>query len=159
MTRLKALVASLVLALGIGWNPAQALDNDVFAFGIGGTKPVLWKQYEPLLQNAGECLKRQRSDAPVCRQVTDMVAKMMVDAILQASMLNATVQGPVGKFCDADARDFVLKMDSSLLAAYAILLVDDYLKYGSGLYADRLPNTYLGKIVFDALYNKSPCPK
>lgn len=81
----------------------------------------------------------------------------MSDALLQATIVS--VGNPSNdKFCDKYASELVLDKNTSGMAAYAILLVDERLKYGSGLYPS-LQETYIGKIVFDALVTQSPCEK
>ena len=151
LTILGAFVLSLTCQL------VWALENDAFSFGIGGTKPVLWKEYEPLTKSLGACMKDNQWDSPTCRRVQDQSMQMMNDAILQAVMLNVNIQNSSEKFCDKTSTDLVRKHESGQLTAYAFLLVEKRLKYGAGLYGARLPETYLGKIVFDALRDESPC--
>lgn len=134
---------------------AHAKDNDTFAIGIAGTTPILWKDYKPLQDNVGTCLTDNRLETKTCKEVQGRVAHAMSDALLHAVLAN--VGNPANdKFCDEHSDELVRAKDTGAMAAYAILLVDERLKYGSGLYPS-LQDTYVAKIVFDALVAQSPC--
>jgi hypothetical protein len=151
---LRVSIGALLAALSLG-NTAWAASNEAFATGIGGTKPILWRDYKPLQDNAIACMQDDRLETRTCQEVRAQVSSAMTDAFLQANLVNVGKPNSE-KFCDEHARKLVLERDTSAMAAYAMLLVDERLKYGSGLYPS-LQDTYLGKIVFDALVAQSQC--
>jgi hypothetical protein len=137
-------------------NLAIAEDNSSFSLGLAGTQPILWKEYEPLQQNGLECLKDRELESKTCLAVQDRIIHVLSDALLQAEMVNVG-NPPSDKFCDEYTLQLLHSKNTSQMAAYAMLLVDDRIKHGSSLYGSNLSETYLGKIVFDSLLAQSPC--
>ena len=150
---LMAFAATVIVAA-----PVSAQSNSVFAFGIGGTHPILWKDYKPLQDNAFACDKDNAQQTSTCKEVGAKLIRVLSDAFLQAVMVNVGTP-PKDRFCDDYTTKLVESKNVNGMAAYAILLIDDRLKHGSALYGEELPETYVGKIVFDALRAQSPCTK
>lgn len=149
------LLTLLVLCLG----RAHGADNNLFAFGLAGVRPVMWKDYEPLQKDIFACMKNNRSTTPVCERVKDRAANILWDALTHAVLINATSGDKGPYFCDKYGYDLIKEQKFGEGAAYAVLLIDERLKYGSSLYGPRLPSTYLGKLVFDSLVDNNPCKK
>ena len=143
---------SLALAQTVG-----ASDNQTFAFGLAGVRPVTWADYEPIQRDSIACLKDNRMSTPVCEQVFDKGMSILWDAFKHAVLVNALANPDAKRFCDKGAEDIVRNGKVSDGAAYAILLIDERLKYGSSLYGKELPSTYVAKLVFDALMDTKPC--
>lgn len=134
-----------------------AADNKVFAFGLAGTHPVTWADYEPIQRDSIACVKDNRMSTPVCEQVFDKGMRILWDAFRHAVLVNAVSKPDAKRFCDKGAEDIVRNGKTSEGASYAVLLVDARLKYGSSLYGRELPSTYVAKIVFDSLLDSKPC--
>lgn len=134
-----------------------SFDNENFAFGLVGTHPIKWKDYEPLQKNAIACDQEKSNDKGTCQEVQQKVILYAHDAYIQALLANISAPKEE-QFCDESLNELVHKKEVGPMAAIALLAVNDRLKFGSGLYPD-LPNTYLGKIVFDAFVAESPCTK
>lgn len=138
---------------------AHGADNNTFAFGLAGVRPVMWKDYEPLQKDSIACIKDNRSTTPVCERVKDRAANILWDALTHAVLINAASRDKGPYFCDKFANDLIKEQKFGEGAAYAVLLIDERLKYGSSLYGPKLPSTYLAKLVFDALVDNNPCKK
>lgn len=154
---LRGLSVSLALLI---WQPiAVAADNSAFSFGLAGVHPVLWGDFEPLKKNMSSCIADSKMTTPICLKVQEAIAVQLSDALLHAVMVNATAKGTETRFCDAYSLELVKKQRQGDQAAYALLLIEEQIKYGSALYGKDLPGTYLAKLTFDALVNQSPCKK
>jgi hypothetical protein len=139
--------------------PVFAVDNDQFAAELAGTKPVLWKDYEPLYHDFIGCIagvEPARLTQSVCERIDKSRARMFWDALKQAVLLNAASrEGP--KFCTKHVTEIVAQQKTADGTAIAVYMIDIQLHGGAGPYGTDLPATYLGKIVFDALVKISPC--
>lgn len=138
-------------------NTAYAQSNESFAVGIVGVKPMLWQDYEPIQKDALLCFKDNKKSA-VCDKVQENLVRALWDSLRHATLVNSVSQNSA-KFCDKTATESVKSGNVNQGASYAMLLVEEQLKYGTSLYGSSLKNTYLSKIVYDALLQQSPCKK
>ncbi len=157
MLALRRFAPSIFLASLLWLSTANAADNSTFSVSLAGVHPVLWSDFDPLKKNMSACISDGKMNSPICQKVQDTMAVQLSDALLHAVMTNATARGAEPRFCDTYALELVKKQRQGDQAAYAILLIDGQIKYGSALYGKDLPGTYLAKLVFDALVNQSPC--
>jgi hypothetical protein len=151
--------AAILLALVSVVTPANAVDNAEFVIELEGAKPTLWRDYEPLYHDFVSCiagLEPRRLTRPVCTQINERRGRMLWDAIKQAVWLNIASPGGQG-FCDAHATKIVFDQNTIEGRTIAAAMIDLQLHGGTGPYGADLPITYLGKIVYDALVNISPC--
>lgn len=157
MFALRRFALPIFLTSLVWQSAASAADNPTFSVSLAGVHPVLWGDFEPLKKNMSACISDGKMTSPICQKVQDTMAVQLSDALLHAVMVNATAKGAEPRFCDTYALELVKKQRQGDQAAYAILLIEGQIKYGSALYGKDLPGTYLAKLVFDALVNQSPC--
>jgi hypothetical protein len=81
---------------------------------------------------------------------------MLWNAIEQAALLNADTHSGT-QFCSSAATTLVAKKKKNDGVMLALIAIEGQIGSGIGPYADHLPDTYLGKIVFDGLKRMSPC--
>ncbi len=154
---MKLLLAVLLVASTAVAQPKQQLPNERFALQMGDIQPILWKDYEPMQQNIYACVDDKKLDTPLCKKVQDRMSDALHDALSQALVFNAMAEAGEPKFCDEYGQQLVLDRKLGLAAAYALLIIDERMKYGSSLYGAELPTTYLGKIIHDSLLESQPC--
>jgi hypothetical protein len=150
---------STLIALASIATPVFAADSDPFATEIEGANPVLWREYEPLNQDFVRCLAGRepgRLTKSVCSQLAERRGRMLFDALKQAVWLNIVSPEKRG-FCAEHATKIVLDQDVIEGGTIAAYMIDFQLHGGTGSYGANLPQTYLGKIVNDALLKISPC--
>jgi hypothetical protein len=135
----------------------KQLPNDRFAQQIGDLEPIQWKDFELIQKNVYTCMDDKKLEVPVCKNVRERMSYALYDALSQAHVINALVKPNEPRFCDEYGRKLILDRNLGQAAAYALLIVDERLKYGSSLYRAELSNTYLGKIVHDSLLESQPC--
>jgi hypothetical protein len=152
----KSIVVIAVMATAFGAS-AQSLPNSRFALQIGDMQPVQWKELEPVKRNMEACIADSKSSTPTCRQVQERLGLMYFDALSQALVLSTLDKPGEPRFCDEYAKSLIIGRKQGEATMYSILVVGERMKYGSGLYGDDLGNTYVGKIVFDALLESKPC--
>ncbi len=133
------------------------LSNERFAVQIGDIEPIQWKDYEPIQRNVYKCMDDKKLDTPVCKRVQERMSYALYDALSQAHVLNTLAKSGEPRFCDKHGEKVILDKKFGSVVAYAMLIVDERLKYGSSLYGDALSATYLGKIVHDSLIESLPC--
>ena len=136
---------------------AQSLPNSRFALQIGDMQPVQWKELEPIKRNMEACISDGKSESPTCKQVKDRLGLMYFDALSQALVLSTLAKPSEPHVCDEYAKSLIINRKQGEAIMYSILVVNERLKYGSGLYGEDLGNTYVGKIIFDALLESKPC--
>ena len=124
---------------------------------IGDNQPILWKNYEPIQKNVYACLDDKKLETPVCTAVQERMNYALYDALSQALVLNTLAKPGEPKFCETYGRQLIIDRKFGQAVAYALLVVDDRMKYGSSLYGEKLPNTYLGKIIHDSFLEAHPC--
>jgi hypothetical protein len=135
--------------------PSKAqVGNEVFARPLGGAQSVQWGDYELLQRDAIACVGT-RKETSACEALTERYAQAAWAALLQAATVNAGARGK--KFCDKETQRFIAEKKPYEGAAYAILIIDDYMKQASSLYGRDPRSVYVGKIVYDALLLQSPC--
>lgn len=157
---IKHILAITTLAAVFGPALAQQkmqVANERFAQQIGDVQPILWKDFEPIQKNAYACMSDKKMDTPVCKTVSDRMSYALYDALSQAHVINALAKTGEPRFCDEYGRKLILDGKLGQGAAYALLIIDERLKYGSSLYGAELGSTYLGKIVHDSLLESQKC--
>ena len=70
-----------------------AAENQTFAFGLAGARPVVWADYEPIQRDSIACVKDNRMSTPVCEQVFDNGMRILWDAFRHAVLVNALAKG------------------------------------------------------------------
>ena len=154
------IVVALVLATATA--AAQApkvsyLPNQRFALKIGDIEPMQWKDYAPIQKNAYTCMDDKKLDSPVCVQVQERMKYALYDALSQAHVMNTLAKAGDPKFCDSYGKQLIIDRKLGPAVAYALLIVDERMKYGSSLYGEELPSIYIGKLVHDSLLEAQPC--
>ena len=153
----KLLLAILLVSTTVVAQQRQQLPNELFALQIGDIQPILWKDFEPIQKNVYACLGDKKLDTPLCKKVNERMSYALYDALSQALVLNTLAKPDDPKFCENYGQQLILDRKMGQVAAYALLVVDERLKYGSSLYGAELPNTYVGKIIHDSLLESQPC--
>jgi hypothetical protein len=133
------------------------LPNERFATQIGDIEPMQWKDYSPIQKNVYTCMDDKRLDSAVCQQVQEKMKYALYDALSQAHVINTLAKAGDPKFCDSYGKQLIVDRKLGPAVAYALLIVDERMKYGSSLYGDQLPSIYLGKLVHDSLMESQPC--
>jgi hypothetical protein len=152
------LALSFASASALAQTPSvRYLPNERFVNQIGDIEPMLWKDFVPLRENASACLKDKKSETPVCERVQEKMRYALYDALNHAHVLNAIGTAGEPKFCDEYGRKLILDKKFGQAVMYSFMIVDERMKYGSGLYGDALQLTYLGKLVHDYLMESQPC--
>ena len=152
-------LALILLALPVfAQTPKSAyLPNERFALQLGDIEPIQWKNYLPIQTDAYACLSDKKLEAPVCKKVEERMGYALYDALTQAHVLNAMAKPGEPNFCDKYGQQLIIDRKFGPAVAYALLVVAERMKYGSSLYGDALPSTYLGKIIHDSLLESQPC--
>ena len=155
-----ALALSFFASLAIA-QPSKPtyLPNERFALQIGDMDPMLWKDYLPLQTNVYACFSDKKLEAPVCKNVQEKMSYALYDALSQAHVLNTMAKSGEQKFCDKYGQQLIIDRKFGPAVAYALLIVDERIKYGASLYGDLLPSIYLGKIIHDSLLESQPCKR
>lgn len=154
------ILVSATLLAAFGTASAQQkkqVANERFAQQIGDAQPVQWKDFEPIQKNAYACMSDKKTASPVCKAVSDRMIYALFDALSQAHIINALSKAGEPTFCDEYGRKLILDGKLGPGASYALLIIDERLKYGSSLYGSALGSTYLGKIVHDSLLESQQC--
>ena len=81
----------------------------------------------------------------------------LYDSLSQALIFNTLAKPGDSKFCEKYGQQLMLDKKLGQAAAYALMIVDERMKYGSSLYGAELPNTFVGKIIHDSLLEANPC--
>ena len=136
---------------------AQSLPNERFALQIGDMQPIRWRELEPIQRNMEACIADGKSATPLCKQVQQRLGLMYFDALSQALVLSVLAKPGEPRFCDEYAKSLIINRKQGEATGYSVLVVAEQMKYGSSLYGEELGNTYVGKIVFDALLGSKPC--
>lgn len=155
----KTFAALLLVAYFASFASAQQkqVPNERFAIQISDIQPVRWMDYEPIQKNVYSCLDDKKLETPLCKKVQERLNYALYDALSQALVVNTLAKPGDPKFCEKYGQQLILDRKLGPAAMYALMLVDERMKYGSSLYGADLPKTYLGKIVHDSLLEASPC--
>lgn len=149
---------SVLLAAAISATAQQKqLPNERFALQIGDIQPILWKDYEPIQKNVYACLDNKKLETPLCKKVQERLNYALYDSLSQALVFNTLAKPGEPKFCEKYGQQLILDRKLGQAAAYALMIVDERMKYGSSLYGAELPNTFVGKIIHDSLLDANPC--
>ena len=148
---------TLTTALAAFNASAQSLPNSRFSIPIGDVQPVQWKELEPAKRNMEACIADGKTTSSTCKQVQERLGLIYFDALSQALILSTLAKQGEPRFCDDYAKSLIVGRKQGEAIMYSILLVGERTKYGSSLYGEDLPNTYIGKIVFDTLLDSKPC--
>ena len=99
----------------------------------------------------------KKMETPVCKQVWEKMRYAWYDALSQAHVINALEKAGDPKFCDTCGRQLIVDRKFGPAVVYALLIIDDRMKYGSGLYGEELLSIYLGKLIHDSLMESQAC--
>jgi hypothetical protein len=135
----------------------QQFPNERFAHQIADIQPTQWKDFEPVLKNDLACMSDKKQATPVCKSVQERMVHALYDALSQALILNALAKSGEPKFCETYGQQLIVDRKFGQAVAYALLVVDERMKYGSSLYGASLPDTYLSKIIHDSFLEAHPC--
>jgi hypothetical protein len=149
----------VLIALATIAGPVFAMDNEQFAEGLDGVKPVLWKDYEPVYRDFVGCIagiEPTRLTHSVCAHLHERRNRMLWDALKQAALLNVAPNHR-SEFCSDRVTSIVADHDAVEGGTLAAYMMEFQLRGGAGPYGADLSVTYLGKIVHDALVKITPC--
>jgi hypothetical protein len=152
-------VTLTALPLAVRAQKPTYFPNAHFARQIGSVAPMLWKDFEAIQNNYYKCIEDKKTETVLCKQVRERYSDAVYNAFVLAHIHNATAKLGEPVFCDATGEKSIVDRDFRGVVVYGVLLINERLKYGSSLYGQSLPNTYLAKIFHDSLIDTQPCKR
>jgi hypothetical protein len=135
---------------------ASRVMNSEFAIGIAGIKPVTISEYQPIYDDRLRCLEDGVQDQPPCPEIGKRLSQIVYEGFLHAAIVSQTRDGGP-YFCANSLLDAVQENDTRKVTMVTMLVLGNWLERGSSLYGDNLSETYVAKVVFDALVGQYPC--